>query len=336
MINLSVLIASHNGANVLPKVLEGYVQSAKNETNWQLIIVDNCSDDSTSKLIEKYQPLLPIVHLHEPRPGKNVALNTGLRHVAGDFVVISDDDAIPEPGFIDAWRTAAETQSDIDVFGGTIRPEFEVLPPEWMLEGELKFEELYAQRKNLAAGRIAPSGIFGPNMAVRRRVFAAGIRFNEDIGPNHNIKQYSMGSETEFCEHAAACGFTTGFNPLPEVRHIVRAHQVSPEFWSARAYRLGRGVAKREQLLGRNAPKHFGKARRLGRAYLGNLKLTNLKHTTPASHPARNFLAEWDYNFQRGYISELMALNANQPKHVHSKLQLLNRFVSTLRASKLF
>lgn len=242
---VSVLLATHNGANVLPRSLEGYVRLAEAAEHWKLIVANNASSDGTKDILESFKPRLPLTVVDVPTPGKNRALNAALDHVEGDLIVLTDDDAIPSIGFLNAWRDAAQRLPDFDVIGGEIELEFDRQPPNWLLSGRHRFEELYAFRKNVAEGAIDPHGIYGPNMAVRRRVFDL-MQFDESIGPDATNSSYGMGSETEFCLRAKSNGFRTGFAAGPQVHHIVREHQVLPEFWEGRAFRLGKGAAQQQ------------------------------------------------------------------------------------------
>jgi glycosyltransferase involved in cell wall biosynthesis len=55
---------------------------------WKLVIVDNGSTDRT-------RDKLRLTYLFEFKRGKNAGLNTGLAHVEGDLIVLTDDDAVP-------------------------------------------------------------------------------------------------------------------------------------------------------------------------------------------------------------------------------------------------
>lgn len=68
---LLVLLATHNGCNVLPDVLEGYAAVEAPERPWAIVVVDNASTDETSDILRSFQERLPLIVLHEPIPSKN-------------------------------------------------------------------------------------------------------------------------------------------------------------------------------------------------------------------------------------------------------------------------
>ena len=119
---LTVLMATHNGAKTLPRVLDAYLDLHEPPGGWKAIIVDNASTDDTADTVLSYAGHLPILLVREPRRGKNWGLNTGLQHVEGDLVVFTDDDIVPDPDWLVRMRQVADDQPDYDVFGGKIEP----------------------------------------------------------------------------------------------------------------------------------------------------------------------------------------------------------------------
>ena len=238
-------MATHNGAERLKMVLAAYAQAEDPGSVWQLCVVDNGSTDDTPVVLKSFCHSLPLVILHQPRPGKNVSLNLAIEHFAnaGHDMILTDDDAIPAPTFLREWARTLARQSGHMLFGGSVSPWFRARPDPWLEALSDQFDVLYA-RTSHAEGPIAANAIYGPNMAVRAAVFAAGLRFDEAMGPNSSVDNYPMGSETEFCVRAAAqLGISAWFSKGPSVAHIVRLSQMTRDFVAARAQRHGRGVA---------------------------------------------------------------------------------------------
>jgi GT2 family glycosyltransferase len=118
-------------------------------------------------------------------------------------------------------------------------------------------------------GPIKIGHIWGPNMAVRREVFDAGIHFNPNIGPNG--KDYVMGSETEFLRRANQAGFQGVYLPEALVYHQIRVEQLHLKWIEGRAYRSGKGHAASATL---GCPMLWGAPRYLWRKYaITSLKL---------------------------------------------------------------
>lgn len=241
MTSITVLLATHNGAATLPRVLEGY-GAFRDVAGWELIVVDNASTDRTSAILCSFRTALPITVLSAPSPGKNKALNIGLEAADGDLVVFTDDDSIPSRGFVDAWRSVALNTPDAALFGGRIEPVFETSHPSWLLE-DSRWSSMLLVTRDLEEGASKWDRIYGPNMAIRRCILDDGLRFDERIGPNSADRLYPMGSESDFLLRAERLGANSWFSRSPHVRHIIRARQLQPRYWAQRAYRSGKGRA---------------------------------------------------------------------------------------------
>lgn len=306
MVSVTVTIATRNGGDVLRRTLEGYMALSTPSWAWQLVIVDNASDDNlTASIISEYKENLPIVHLTQAIPGKNASLNFAISYLKGQYTIFSDDDAVPGEDFIDQWIKAFSRNPEADIMGGEIVPVFDKELPNWLMSRKLKFEELYARREGLAEGPIEPTGIYGPNMAVRNALFAQGHRFEESVGPNAREPFYAMGSETEFCVRMAGLGYHLAFVAGPKVQHIVRSHQVSEQFVVQRAQRLGIGTARS------NWNQGVYRNRKQGRLWkrirwaknAAGLVVQQLRCLEPV--PSGRFLARWEYHFRRAYLREI-------------------------------
>lgn len=238
----SVLLATHNGEDVLARTLAGYVRANDPLIPWKLIIVDNASTDASSAVVQSFAGALPIELLKEQRRGKSRAINRAISAAEGEFVIITDDDAIPAPSFLVEWVNVLDVQREYELFGGRIEPLFEISLPKWLRDSRLHFDLMFAER-DCPDGPINPEGIFGSNMAVRTSAFHRGLRFDENIGPQAGNGDYGMGNETDFCRRVASSGGKCWFARKPRVRHLIRAWQLTQASWAKRAYRHGRGIA---------------------------------------------------------------------------------------------
>lgn len=241
---LTVLFATHNGARWLPRVLEAFAALEAPPGGWKLVAVENASTDATAQVLASFMARLPLSVLSQPKPGKNSALNLGLAAVEGDLVVLTDDDVLPAADWLVRLRAAAAANPAHDVFGGRIVPHFEIEPPDWLLRWAPLDMAYAATPADLPSGPLDPGMVWGPNMAVRQRVFDAGHRFSERVGPTAG--SYAMGSETEFTQRVAQAGHASWYCPEAVVEHLVRAEQMTEQWLYGRALRYGRGALMRE------------------------------------------------------------------------------------------
>jgi glycosyltransferase involved in cell wall biosynthesis len=88
----SIIIPTYNQAHFLPQALNSVL--AQTDGDWEAVVVNDGSTDSTSEILEKYAQEDPRFHIiHKPNGGVAAALNDALRHVRGEWICwLSTDD----------------------------------------------------------------------------------------------------------------------------------------------------------------------------------------------------------------------------------------------------
>lgn len=235
---ISVLIASHNGASTLLDVMESLCRAEKPIDEFEVVIVDNASNDDTKAVSLSYSNTLPVRVVSEKRPGKNIALNTGINAVSGDLIVFTDDDVILPSNFLAKYQLVAESESSHSLFGGHIVAHWPCDLDARILEEVPQGPAYSVTARSRKRGPIEARRLYGPNMAVRRNVFDTGLKFDEAIGPNGD--NYVMGDETDFMMRAERSGFSAWFEPDIVVQHKVNENQLTAQWIRRRAFIAGR------------------------------------------------------------------------------------------------
>ena len=238
--SVSVMMATRNRAGELARTLDTMCSLRLSRVSAELIIIDNGSTDNTKEVVERFRDRLPIKYCVEPKPGKNVALNSGLEIAGGELLVFTDDDVLVEPDWLTEWSAGASRWPEYSVFGGPILPEWPGPVPAYITDMPFLSPAYAILNPEQEEGLFIDDGMpFGPNLAVRRCIFQAdGYRFNESIGPSGS--NYIMGSETELLRRLRNAGQHAIFLPRTGVRHVIRSEQLTPKWLYGRAYRFGR------------------------------------------------------------------------------------------------
>jgi hypothetical protein len=241
-LDISILIATRNRAGLLQKSLHTIAQLDTNGISWEIIVVDNGSNDHTAEVLAEEKTLLPLVALHESKLGKNAALNHALAVAQGALYVFTDDDVIPDRNWLKSLLAAADRWRNDFIFGGQIVPLFPNDTPEWMQRADFPFASLafakYAPLETEGYVKIAP---YGGNFAIRAEEMR-GYRYCENIGPSGG--NYVMGSETELLKRMAKAGARFVYVPSARVQHVIQSHETTLKSFMMRAYRAGRSFAK--------------------------------------------------------------------------------------------
>ena len=97
LIKLSVIIPCYNEEKTIFLIVEK-IKKIKNLTI-EIIIVDDCSTDSTSDVLKNISQVYPDIKIirHEHNSGKGSAIQSGIKLVTGNIVLIQDADLEYDP-----------------------------------------------------------------------------------------------------------------------------------------------------------------------------------------------------------------------------------------------
>jgi len=112
-----ILIPNWNGLEHLPKCLESL--SAQTVTDFVIIIVDNGSTDGSVEYLREHWPDVKVIELRENR-GFAVANNIGAREAKGNWIALLNNDAFPEPDWLENLVEATQKYSEYTVFGSKL------------------------------------------------------------------------------------------------------------------------------------------------------------------------------------------------------------------------
>lgn len=96
--SITILVSAFNEEQGIYNTLK-YIKNQNYLGNIHVIVIDNNSDDNTSKevLRAKEELEMDILLLSEPNPGKFNSLNLGLKHVKTEYVITLDADTLLHP-----------------------------------------------------------------------------------------------------------------------------------------------------------------------------------------------------------------------------------------------
>lgn len=107
---ISILLATYNWPQALKLCLESL--ATQTDKNFEIIIADDGSTDSTREVIESIKQLYPtpITHLWQEDQGfrKTRILNQAIAAAHGEYLVFLDGDCITQPDFIARHRQLAQ------------------------------------------------------------------------------------------------------------------------------------------------------------------------------------------------------------------------------------
>ncbi|HXM94119.1 MAG TPA: glycosyltransferase family 2 protein [Candidatus Dormibacteraeota bacterium] len=229
---VSVILCTYNRCDSLSLALESVVASEMPANDWEVLIIDNNSNDRTRAVAEEFcrRDRSRFRYLFERRHGKSYALNTGIREARGEILAFMDDDVIVDAKWL-RNLTAVFQKEGWAGAGGRILPERAFTPPAWLsLEGKYALAPLAIFDLGEQPGELVEAP-FGTNMAYRKEVFEKVGGFRTDLGPRPGSE--TRGEDTEFGFRALGAGQRLWYEPSAIVYHSLPAHRLQKEYFLA-------------------------------------------------------------------------------------------------------
>jgi glycosyltransferase involved in cell wall biosynthesis len=221
----SVIICTHNRSDVLPRALEAIGRlEAPAGAEIELLVVDNASTDGTTAVVRTFAEKAPFAvrYIHEPRLGHSFALNAGIASARGDVIAFTDDDAFPDPGWLEGLHRAFVAERADWAFG-PVTPTWESSKPSWYGPEVIA----YFAGLNYGAESFQVSDeqhpFIGVNHACRREALLSLGGYREDLGGFG--KQGGVGNDEDLFRRALRAGMRIMYAPDAGVSHLIPARR---------------------------------------------------------------------------------------------------------------
>ncbi len=300
MKKVTVLFSTYNGEKTLRYFLDSLFRQTMDKDLWKVVAVNNNSTDQTQAILEEYLEALPLHILFEERQGKSYAIDQGFQHIEGDLLILTDDDVIADPDWLEVMVKTAEEKKDYDLFSGLIKPNWEEAPPQWIREWA-QMGVLYSLNDHFPEGEILPELLMGPNSMFRTSILPDKYIVDEYLGPNQS-ETFAMGEDTVFAYHLAKeKNLKAWHTHQTAVSHFIPVQSFDETWMWKRAIRHGLGVPV-------IFPQHYGsKLKIMGRPIRTLLKYivmgvcVPIVKLLPKSQKRFHFL--WQYYRLHGILS---------------------------------
>ena len=105
MNKVSVIIPNYNGKHFLPPCLDALKRQSM--ADFDIIVVDNGSDDGSTELLAEKYPDVKVIEMGE-NTGFCKAVNTGVRAAGSEYVILLNNDTVPQRDFVKALTEALD------------------------------------------------------------------------------------------------------------------------------------------------------------------------------------------------------------------------------------
>ena len=221
---VSLITPCHNSAAFIHRLFD----SVLNQTypNIEMIAVDNDSKDNTAKIIKNYIPLFNkkgyrLIYLHEEDLGPSAAIQNGLKHINGEYLLMPDsDDWYSMPTSIEKFVTKFEELPDVYAI---LRSQIQFIDEKSMLPIKIAYKDFPTDDP----GTLFEDCLFAKNgynfAPIGYMVKVSKLREQTGL---QIFNAYNMGQQRQICL-PLYYNYKAWTIPEPLVNYLVRSNSIS-------------------------------------------------------------------------------------------------------------
>lgn len=242
-IDFTVAIPTYNSENRLAKILSRLqAQIGVENLNWQVIIVDNNSQDATAKIALEYQAnwIKPgaLKYCLESRQGAAFARNRAIKEASSDLVGLLDDDNLPALNWVAAAYAFGKNHPQAGAYASQIYGNFEIEPPQ-------NFERIAPffgiTKRGSQAHLYEPNKLIlppGAGLVVRKQAWLESVPEVPMLAGRLG-KSLVGGEDLEAMLHLHKAGWEIWYNPEMETYHQIPSWRLEKDYLVRLSYGVG-------------------------------------------------------------------------------------------------
>jgi len=196
----SVIIPAYNAGHTIAACLKSLSHQSIPAADYEVIVVDDGSNDNTAELSRKFN----IKYMFQPNQGPATARNKGAAEAAGEIILFTDADCVPEFNWIQEITKPFENR-DIAGVKGAYKTRQQKLAARF---AQAEFEDRYDLLKKQSAIDMVDTY----SAAFRKDVFLEMGGFDESFPDANN-------EDVDLSYRLTAAGYKLVFNPQAFVYH---------------------------------------------------------------------------------------------------------------------
>ena len=234
---VSVVICCYNSSKRLPDTLE-YLsnQKVRNGLMWEILIVDNNSDDNTSIIAQKVwnsqKKNVPFRVVSEPDSGLSHARKKGVENARYEYIIFCDDDNWLASDYVENAFNIINSKPDYAAIGGQSEAVFDkdAIVPVWFD----KFKRDYAVGKQgeKSSDITHTELVWGAGIVIKRSVFLKVYKYPPLLSDRKG-KQLHSGGDNEMCLRFILFGFKLYYDDSLKFWHYIPKNRLEESYHSS-------------------------------------------------------------------------------------------------------
>lgn len=236
--DFTVAIPTYNGSKRLPEVLDHLQkQVGTEEIQWEVLVVDNNSNDDTAAVIsdyaEQWHPQRQIRYIFEPRQGQAYARSRAVEQASSELIGFLDDDNLPAENWVAEAYKFGKNNPQVGAYGGIIHAKLDQTAPPYFdrIKGYLTIYDrgntAFCYERKAKPRRIPAA----PGSVIRKKAWQECVPPPEKLLiKGRDETTMAAGEDAEVMFYIQNSKWELWHNPKMEIWHHIPSHRLEKSY----------------------------------------------------------------------------------------------------------
>lgn len=229
---ISVIVCAYNAASRIEETIRHLaLQEVPDNVAWEVILVDNHSDDGTVNLANTVWKSINTKDawkvVREETQGLSYARARGFAEAQFEFVLMCDDDNWLQSDYVALAYSIMTANSKIGALGGQGKITFEVPPPNWIPT----ISVFATGKQNEFSGKVTTNYLYGAGCVVRQSALQdLKSRGFKQLLTDREGGVLTSGGDYELCYALSIIGYDIWYDERLQFKHFITRNRLTWEY----------------------------------------------------------------------------------------------------------
>ncbi len=248
MIKFTFITCTYNRDKYISQTLEAVCKQAFSPLDYEIIVVDNNSTDSTADICEEFRLKYSDIqfrYFKEFNQGLSFALNKGIKEARGEYIIFVDDDETIIPEHLERLNKHLENFPNAELIASPVVPIYEEAQPKWMSHYTQRLIGGYFNQGNQPRKLEAKNYPGTGHTIIRRELYEKFGYYNTELGRKGNSL---IGAEDkDMFNRLKKNNIDCYYFPDIPIYHHIPSQKLTDQFFQKLTYSIGKSERIRTQ-----------------------------------------------------------------------------------------
>jgi glycosyltransferase involved in cell wall biosynthesis len=234
---ISVILCCYNSFSRLKPTLEHIArQEVSKDILWEVIVIDNNSDDGTAKYAEKIWKKLdcnvPFRIVFESQSGLSFAREKGINMAQYEYILFCDDDNWLANDYINKGYHVLNQNDSIGALGGKGKEISTITFPNWF--DSLKTYYAVGEQHSKNGNIPILNSLYGAGLFIRKSLFEQLIKLGFSfLSTGRKSGNLSSGEDYELCLSIRLLGYKLWYDERLRFQHFITPNRLTWKYFQS-------------------------------------------------------------------------------------------------------